>query len=554
MKKFLSISLFIAICAMTVNAERITPNTAEQIASQFLQNNIKLRGTSNAPLQLVHTAKSAAGEADYYVFNRGSDAGYIFVSGDDRALPVLGYGESGSFDVNSIPDNMRWWLSQYQDEMQWLRNHPEATPRRVESLRASVAPLLSTKWNQGSPYCWYCPPAEYEGTYYYTYTGCVATATAQIMKYYNWPPAGRGYHQYDCYVNNAVEPTMLSADFSQSNYQWEQMLDEYYYGYYSNEQGLAVAKLMSDVGIAVNMKYGLSGSGTSSQNVLPALRAYFDYDAGMQLYTRSDYSGDWDAMLRAELNEHRPIYYSGSNSNAGHAFVFDGYDSSGYFHINWGWGGVSDNYFSTSSLNPSDQGAGSSEGGYSNGQTCIIGIQPSQSEQASLALVIDVTPVADTMPANDIRARATFGSYGGDYQGGVGLWVIDEDYNVYDYVWAELDITQGNTKTVTFYSSIDGANDGETYYFAIHNPYYPNIGYIWGGVIPFTIGDWSSLPLENGDVTGDNSVDIDDVNAVINIILKVKNEDEYPGNADLTNDGEIDVDDMNAIINIILSH
>ena len=572
MKHIILFSILASLAISPLGAASITQGQALEVAQQFMSQRQAHRMPSQAasPLHLVCKGQAASGCVDYYVFNRGSGAGFVVVSGDDRALPVLGYSTDGAFDADSVPENMRWWLEGYQQQIEWLRNHPDAAPRQAQQLTSSVAPLLDTRWNQGAPYNNLCPAIEGTSSGR-AWTGCVATATAQIMKYHRWPNRGRASHSY-YWSGGADGPIELSADFSQSQYQWDDMANLYGYdGYgtiYSREsvneewdyatqaQQDAISQLMSDVGIALNMNYGAGGSGTGSHYVLPALRAYFDYDASMQYLVRTDYEnngGDWDALMRSELDAARPIYYSGSNSNAGHAFVFDGYDTNGYFHINWGWGGSSDGYFASTVLNPSDQGAGSSEGGYNSGQMAVIGIQPATEPTACLSLVRDVEAQADVMPANDVRAIAEFEAVGGDFNDYVMLWVTTPELQVLDYQYMLVELKEGEKKTFTYRSTID-ANEGDVCYLVLHNPYYWDYGYIWGGMASFVVGDWVTPPDVTGDVTGDGKVDVSDVNAVINIILGNKTEADYPGNADLTGEGKTDVSDVNAIINIILKH
>ena len=556
------------LALLSMEAASITSDQALEVAQAFMgQHQARYMPSAGAmSLDLVSEAKAATGVTDYYVFNRGTNGGYVVVSGDDRTIPVLGYSTTGTFDTSNVPENMRWWLGEYQRQIEWLRNHPEASPRQDLQLSSTVEPLLATQWNQSPPYNLYCPEV-YGTSSGRAWTGCVATATAQIMKYYEWPAQGRASHSY-YWVNEDGEPVELSADFSQSHYQWSDMANGYAYdsdwnfyvlndeGYFlaTQEQQDAVAQLMSDVGIAMNMKYGSSGSGTGSYNVMNALLTYFDYDESMQYYLRDDYTeGDWDAMLRSELDEARPIYYSGSNTNAGHAFVFDGYDSRGYFHINWGWGGTSDGYFASTVLNPRDQGAGSSEGGYNMGQTAIVSIKPATEPSANLSLVRDLEPYAEVMPANDVRAKVELEAVGADLENCyVLMWVLTPEYRVLGYEYKPISLKAGEKKVFTYNFSVE-ANEGDICYLALHNPYY-NYGYIWGGVSSFVIGDWETPPYEVGDVTGDEKVDVSDVNAAINIILEHMTRDDYPGNADLTGDDKVDISDVNAIINIILEN
>ena len=319
-------------------------------------------------LRLAYQSFNSNDIADYYVFNRGVNGGFVIVSGDDCVLPVLGFADTGTFNADSIPENMQWWLEQYQREIQYARS-TSAQPRRMPILNTSVAPLMKTIWDQSAPFNNLCPT--YDGGRQHAVTGCVATAVAQIMKTHNWPPTGEGSTVYECNVNG--EPaTSLGADFSQIDFHWSDMRDNYNFGRPTEVQKNAVAVLMSAVGIAVHMHYGAS-SGAYSINAMKALRDYFRYDKSISFQLRDFHPLDeWEQMLRNELDTGRPIYYAGqSERSGGHAFVFDGYNKDGYFHVNWGWGGRSDGYFACTALNPS-----SSPAGFNSGQEVIIGIKP----------------------------------------------------------------------------------------------------------------------------------------------------------------------------------
>lgn len=393
MNKIFSTLLSVAVLMqfpITASADPISPDRALSIARQFVSaGEVSIKaGTANS-LRLAHEAKSADGVTDYYVFDRGQEGGFVVVSGDDRVQPVWGYSDKGSFDLATMPDNVRWWFGEYQRQMKFLRDHPEVKGRKRVDLDHTVAPMVTSMWSQGRPYNDMCPIATSQNDYYLNYggracTGCVATATSQIMNYWQWPKQGRDSHSYKCEVSYydsiaggmVTRQETLSADFSNSAYLWDLMKDEYWYvsDYVNGElrayvfvidnngrlvidpdgmYGNAVAKLMSDVGIAVEMGYGSDGSGAHSHDVYKALRHYFYYMA--DYYYRDDYRGDWDAMLRQELDYGHPIYYSGTGESGGHAFVFDGYDSEGRFHVNWGWGGSYDGFFESLALEPGNR-------------------------------------------------------------------------------------------------------------------------------------------------------------------------------------------------------
>ena len=356
-------------------AATVSESEAMAIARQFMQHNsaMKAPGTSaSVRLELAHTAIDKHGNVDYYAFNRANTDGFILVTGDDNLIPVLGYTESGRFDIATMPDNMQWWLGECQREIEYLKQHPDQA-RKAPAAGKSVRPLLTCNWNQSAPYNNNCPV--YNGSR--CVTGCVATATAQIMYYHKWPKQGQGSHSYSCNLDGSGSYVTLSANFGQSTYDWANMLDNY--GNNSpSVANAAVAKLMSDVGISVEMGYGMS-SGASSPDVAAALTTYFDYDKSIRVLNRNNYGIEaWEDMIRTELNDKRPVYYSGHASSGGHAFVCDGYDTEGYFHFNWGWGGMSNGYFILSMLNPREQGIGSFEGGYNSSQLIITRIMPNE--------------------------------------------------------------------------------------------------------------------------------------------------------------------------------
>lgn len=382
--------LLLSVCCSTALAKSITAEQALLCAQNFVSFNGGHRAPAKNDLSLAYQA-----EGRYYVFNRSSDNGFVIVSGDDRTLPILGYSESGAFDLESIPDNMRWWLTQYQKEIDYLQSDLNVPIRQAAQLNHSVTPMVTCVWDQDEPYNNMCPTYTSNGTTKRALTGCVATAMAQIMYYHRWPVQGTGSHYYDYEVGGG--PTQrLSADFSQSFYDWEHMLDDY--NAHSDQVSQdAVAKLMSDVGISVEMEYNDGGSGAPVYKVRDALKDYFSYDQTTHRVNRRDFGiSGWELMLRNELDNNRPVFYAGYSEDGAHAFVLDGYNTDGYFHVNWGWGGSGDGYFLISMLNPGIEGIGSFEGGFNSYQEAIIGIQP-QREQ--------VDPYSFEARYNSIKAK-----------------------------------------------------------------------------------------------------------------------------------------------------
>lgn len=345
-----------------------------------------------------------------YVFSMSDEGGFIIVSNDDRTIPVLGFSDNGKLDLENIPDNMRAWLQGYADEIAWLQQHDfgwnesrtSSPTRSGMHEKEAITPLVTARWSQRTPYNDLCP--DYSAGKR-AVTGCVATAMAQVMDYHKWPAttteAIPGYKDDYGVNHDPLEPT---------TFDWDLMANSYSGGE-TSEQNAAVAQLMQYCGYSVEMNYGPS-SGASIFKVAQALKKYFDYNSTTTYITRSFYSNDkWEDIIYHELASNRPVLYGGQSTGGGHAFVCDGYlydYGTDYFHINWGWGGQSDEYYVLSVLDPySGQGIGgsSSKGGFYFGQEAVIGIQKS-SDNGVIAditpAVVDLTPNSLTLSENPI--------------------------------------------------------------------------------------------------------------------------------------------------------
>lgn len=365
-------------------ADTVTPEQALGKANRFFQQSVNTRGQAQS-LTLAHTAQ-ADGETYYYVFNNPA-GGYVIVGGDDVAHDVLAYSESGTFDLDQLSPATRWWLGQYQNqihsaiaaERQGMATRGAAT--RAEDW-AEVKPLLGgIAWDQEPPFNAYIlDNRETKDPMLQYVTGCGATATAQVMRYWKYPERGRFSHAY------RSKDQQLEANFAESVYEWDLMQEKYEATYSGTPEENAVAKLMSDVGIAFNMVYGRQygrGSGAEEYATAYLLRTYFGYSKEMEFMYRDSLTnlpaGGWEEMIYSELAAQRPVIYGGG----GHCFVCDGYKD-GFFHINWGWGGRGNAEYclltsteTTPALTPHYEGAGSNSiGQYSGGECIIIGIQP----------------------------------------------------------------------------------------------------------------------------------------------------------------------------------
>ncbi len=398
MRKSLLSFLFLMLCMICSVANPVTPEQAQQKAKAFLA---KRGMAASATLDLAYQGKQQAHQngapaknACYYVFNNGHNAGFVIVAGDDCAEDVLGYATDGSFDADNIPENMQAFLQGYAEEIAAARalgaNNANSGDENVEVARKVVAPLIETHWNQRDPYNQKCANPQGQKCV----TGCVATALAQVMYYYKWPDSSTstntipGYtledwrtHAGDTY--GALDPT---------KFDWAKMKNAYVNTGADDEKAeIAVANLMLYCGRAVLMDYGVNESGGLESEIPNALKNYFGYPGNPSWELRSQYtSTEWDELIYNELKNSRPVLYGANTSGgSGHEFICDGYDGHGLYHINWGWGGVSDGYFRLQALRPSTQGTGGSSdcGGYSLDHDAIIGVCsveiPSQGESGN---------------------------------------------------------------------------------------------------------------------------------------------------------------------------
>lgn len=360
----------------------VTVEEAKAMAHTFIEHNLdavsSLRSAQVSDLQLVYTDLGTLRSGDlaeddspsYYVFNIDS-VGYVIVSGAKSTLPILGYSEESPFYATEIPDAMHAYLGTMKGQIQDALKHTKPTSqiqqmrRQVlegtsQDLRVSraVAPLLGRiKWNQRPYYNAYCPSG--------TPVGCVATATSQIMKYYEYPDRGQGEHAYRSAYG------VLSFNYNY-NIPWDNMPAERL-----TSPNRDVAYFSYGVAVALDMGFGPNGSGTWQWKVPAALKAYYKYPDDVANRDRANYTDNqWKAMLRREIDAGRPVQYCGGGNGGAHSFVCDGYTDTGYFHFNWGWGGMSDGYFLVDALNPGSLGTGGGGGGYNWNQSIVINFAP----------------------------------------------------------------------------------------------------------------------------------------------------------------------------------
>jgi photosystem II stability/assembly factor-like uncharacterized protein len=350
MKKLFT--LFAAICAaFSLYAAHVPVDVAQKTAIQFFQQIVP--GNQSIPVvkDILTTRKGTV--ETYYTF-LFQPSGYVIVAADDAAIPILGYSEEGTIPSEITNPALKEWLDNYSEEIDKIISAGLSNAETLKewkkighgNLKASpldVSPLLTSTWDQGCFYNALCPVAA-GGQCGHVWTGCVATAMAQIMKYHNFPPQGVGSHSY-------VHPSYgtQTANFGTTQYNFASMPNNV------TSSNTAVATLMYHAGVSVNMQYGISGSGAYSQDVPYALKNYFNYRPEAEILFKNNYANveDWKNLLRADLDQSLPLYYSGSTPSEGHAWVCDGYRmSDGTFHFNWGWSGSSNGWYAIGALNP----------------------------------------------------------------------------------------------------------------------------------------------------------------------------------------------------------
>lgn len=391
MKRSLLTTLVCLFSILLTVAAPVDEQSARQSAFSFLRGKMPVTRGVNMNLTRAVTGVADGDDAGFYVFN--ADNAFVVISADDELPAVLGYGDNGVFDKDDVPDGLKELLTCYQ----YVVRNSRTTTRGVVASHDAIKPLIKTNWNQSAPYNLLCPyDTKNNAT---SVTGCVATATAQIMNYFQWP----------------------------ATYAWDNMKNEYEKND-STEAAYAVAQLMKDIGDALEMNYSANGSSASTSDACEALRGVFSYAYSTEYVERVNYTAEeWDELMYSNLVDGKPLLYRGSmidltqedgkweGAMAGHAFVVDGYDTDGLYHINWGWGGSADGYFLLSILNPASQGIGgaSGSGGYSLSQAAIVNIAKAATPNTSdcRLLTWNLTVVNNQTVLNRANTSENFSSF-----------------------------------------------------------------------------------------------------------------------------------------------
>jgi hypothetical protein len=363
MKKIKILSIAILLGTGFMKASPVPVTVAQKVAENFYSTKISGIAPNAA---LVYTERDANAQPVYYVFNVNSNKGFVIVTAEDAASPIIGYSDEGAFVIPTTHNNVYFWLQLRKNEVISMRTHNikatadinnewtsyvtnnHSLKHNVSSARDSVLPLCKSYWDQSPYYNAYCPGG--------SVTGCVATAMAQIMRYWSYPPVGTGSSCYQDVTSQGYTDNwgQLCAYYDTSHYDWAKM-QLTPLGSNNNE----IAKIMYDCGVSVQMDYTPTGSGAyvigSAPSAFNSYTQYFGYDASTinSAMYRSSQQSSWIALLENELNNKRLMQFEGTDpSEGGHSWVCDGYSASNEMHMNWGWSGDDDGYFTVTNLNP----------------------------------------------------------------------------------------------------------------------------------------------------------------------------------------------------------
>ena len=358
MKRLLHIQfllvLLLALGYSPLQAKRITQWQAQQQAYSFWGKQMPQKAKAKS-----RAATTASRSDAYYVFNNDA-GGFVIIAGDDAVTPVLGYTSTGSFDAENLPDGLKDLLKSYERQIAALGDSYQANQTATRAAFTGEKLLNTAKWNQNDPFNKYTPN-NYP-------TGCVATAGAIVMKHHGYPAKGTGSHSY------TWNGKTVSASFEHT-YDWANMPAEYDG---TNDAAFdGVARLMADLGVAVEMKYNKTGSGAYIGDLVTALQKYYGYSKLSHLMAIEDVGAEaWNGRLRDEIDANRPVLYAASDpARGGHAFVIDGYKDES-FSVNWGWGGYCDGFYKIGALNPESNGKPEGDK-YNVSQSAVFGMQPS---------------------------------------------------------------------------------------------------------------------------------------------------------------------------------
>ena len=421
------INFFKAVFALMVTAvsqQAIAGNidevAARNAASQFIQQQAPagmFKANRSANLVLAHAEPSLAisGANDFYAFNLDG-GGWVIIAGEDRATTVLGYSDQGQLDFSNLPYNFKGLLDGYKREIEFLQTYTadDLVPIvKGGAGKDDVDPLIETNWGQEMPYYLQCPIYNSE----YCVVGCVATAMAQVMKYWQYPQECSALPRFYCYEIGSYVPALPATTFNynlmlNSYCHWDYDNHELVQDAYTDAQAQEVAKLSRYCGQAVEMSYSPEGSGAYTSDQLAAMKD-FGYQSSAQYVQKSSWWSDyyttaeWEAMMLTELKAGRPILYAANDPSAGgHAFICDGYRSTGKFHFNFGWYGTCDGWYVSTALNMTHREG--DELHFNSGHEMLIGVQPPEGWEPPVTVQVGDANGDGNVDVNDVTTLINY--------------------------------------------------------------------------------------------------------------------------------------------------
>lgn len=361
MKRYIAFLIVFVFSGASLIAGIVPEKRAEKLALNYY-NYQRSKQINTRAIQQFDNVRLYGEIPEYYVFYNNSE-GFVMVSAEDQAWPVLGYSLKDKYEPDNMAAGMHEWMNMYSEQIKQLRDRKIKSERNQRAWnkwlagefdvrnKRSVSALLETRWDQDWPYNMYCP-VHSGGPGGHCYAGCVATAMGQVMKYYDYPEHGR-------YSHSIFYGDYISVDFGEATYSWDSMTNSA-----NTLSRTHIAELLYHCGVSVDMNYSPDGSGSSIYASFFAMKHYFRYKPGMEMVEKYMYEdAEWKHLLAEDLDKGHPILYRGTGSSGGgHAFVCDGYQDTSYFHFNWGWSGYGNGYYFLDQLGPNesfhwDQGA-----------------------------------------------------------------------------------------------------------------------------------------------------------------------------------------------------
>jgi len=426
--------LFLLFClSFSAFAVEITKQNARSLAL----NAITDRDPSFAAYDAIVSDSINNKQVSFYIV-QFKPQGWALISKTDQAEALLGYSADGVFTRNSQPESMKFWLKKYDDQIKYVIQNPSTAAINVRKKSTSatntaVLPLIQVNWNQTKPYNQYCP-TDANGQ---AIVGCVAVSMAQAMTVARYPDRPVGYFSY---FSNTYGNIYIDYD-KEPAYDWNVIIS-------GSDSKVSAARLLFQCGVSVKMDYSTTASGTQTSYIPGALKTYFSYPSSVTYYSRDSYDGDWSKLVINELNNGRAVVYSGLDvqRNEGHAFNLDGYDGTSMFHVNWGWSGQNNGYYTIDGLKDSGFDFTSQQG-------VVVGIRAPSVAPSDIALssnsVQEQSAVGTVVGTVTVQSEAVNPTYTFELKGSYSIFT-------HGYLPASFYIEDGNLKTKDVFSVDEG--------------------------------------------------------------------------------------------------